>query len=316
MLSLTFTGCSDAAGIKRVSSNAERKGDKYEMKTYYIGRFAIDVPQEFKLEIQKQKIRYAEVSDFKWDKSKELTLRRKEKWAEKISTIRNLPQPVNKQQIIIEERDFHGIGKWARGVIYRGDYLIPRRLFWTVLVDYGDVGVWLTIAGTNNNLMLKNFSNILSSYQVGANQSPQHGFCLKYGSISLPYLEQEKSYARFEGPMGISLKVEMNEIHKEPEKEGIIDRTVAAMATGFASGLDIKKIRSRKRTVAGLPGEEEILEGDDGRKKNVSFDWEYAGKVESGEHPMILISIDTQNDALEDKIGIWDRILESFRRAY
>lgn len=314
--SLTFSSCSDAAGEKRASSNAERKGAKDGMKTYYIGRFAIDVPEDFKLEVLNQKIRYAEVSDFLWSKSGDRQEQRNELWTEKISEVKRLPQPVDKKAIIVEEREIQGIGKWAKAVIYRGDYLIPKRMFWSVLVDYGDVGIWLKIAGTNNELMKKNLSNILTSYQVTKSQTKSNIFHLKHGSIHLPYLEQEQSYARFEGPMGMKLTLEMREIHKEPEEEGIIERTAAAMATGFAGGLEIKRIRARKRTAAGLGGEEEIILGDDGRTKNVSFDWEYLGKVESGTHPMIQISVDTVSDNLEEKIRIWDKILNSFQSAY
>lgn len=113
--------------------------------------------------------------------------------------------------------------------------------------------------------------------------------------------------------MGMVLKVEMNEIHRAPKEEGIVSRTIAAMATGFATGLDINKVRSRKRTVAGLHGEEEILQGDDGKHKNVSFDWEFLGNVESGEKPKIQITVDTKADNLDEKIKIWDNVLESFR---
>lgn len=316
VLSLTFAGCSEAVGGKGSNRNVDRRGAMDGMKTYNIGRFSIDVPKDFTLEALNQKIRYAEVSDFLWSKAEERQKQRNGIWANRISEIKKLPQPVDKSALIIEEREIQGIGKWAKAVIYRGDYLLPKRNFWSVLVDLGDVGVWLKIAGTNNDLMKKNFSNILTSYQVTKSQTKRNIFHLKHGSIHLPYLEQEQSYARFEGPMGMKLTLEMREIHKEPEEEGIIERTAAAMATGFAGGLEIRRIRARKRTAAGLGGEEEIILGDDGRTKNVSFDWEYLGKVESGTHPMIQISVDTVSDNLEEKIRIWDKILNSFQSAY
>lgn len=313
--SLTLGGCSNAAEKAGIGKKAIQKGAQQGMKTYYMGRFAIDVPAEFKLAVQSQKIRYADVSDFIWQ-SGDRGNERKTLWANKIAEIKKLPLPVDKKETIIEEVEFPAIGKWAKGVIYYGDYLIPKRMFWTILVDYGQTGAWLTIAGTNKEMMVKNFTNILSSYEFGQRQFLKNYYFTRYGAVALPYLEQEKTYARFDGPMGMQLKIEMHEIHKAPEKEGIIDRTVAAMSTGFAAGLDIKKIRSQKRTAAGLSGEEEILQGDDGKRKNVSFDWEYLGRVDSGEQPMIQISIDTMADNLEEKIRIWDKVLDSFRPAY
>ena len=314
LLTLSLNSCSNAAE-NSVERTTHPKGVQQVMKTYYIGRFAIDVPAEFNLAVQSQKIRYAEISDFMWsssDRGKE----RDTLWMQKIAEIKKLPKPVDKKATLIEEVTFPSIAKWAKGVLYYGDYLLTQRVFWTILADYGETGIWLTIVGTNRDKMVRNFTNILAHYESGLRQVQTEFFCLKYGKILLPYLEQEESYARFEGPMGMMLKVETSEIHKAPEKEGIIDRTVAAMATGFATGLHIKKIRSQKKVVAGLPGEEEILLGEDVRHKNVSFDWEYLGKVESGEQPMIQITADTEADSLDEKIRIWDKVLKSFRPAY
>ena len=286
------------------------------MKTYYIGRFAIDVPAEFNLAVQRQTIRYAEITDFKWQGSGSHEQERNKLWAEKVSEIKRLPKPVDKNQVVIEENNLSGIADWAKIIQYYGNYLVTESKYFTALVDYGEVGVLLTIDGADNDMSIANLTNILQHYSHVLDIQPRESFYLNKGRILLPYLEQEESYARFEGPMGMILKVEMTEIHKAPEKEGIIYRTVAAMATGFATGLRIKKVRSKKRMIAGLPGEEEILVGDDGRRKDVSFDWEYLGRVESGEQPMIQITVDTEADNLDEKIRIWDQVLNSFRPAY
>ena len=54
-----------------------------------MGRFAIDLPEEFKLEIQSQKVRYAEVSYFKW-KEKDRDKERDVLWKQKIEEIKKL----------------------------------------------------------------------------------------------------------------------------------------------------------------------------------------------------------------------------------
>jgi len=316
--SLTFSSCSDAAGEKRASSNAERKGAKDGMKTYYIGRFAIDVPEDFKLEVLNQKIRYAEVSDFLWSKSRDRQEQRNELWTEKISEVKRLPQPVDKKAIIVEEREIQGIGKWAKAVIYRGDYLIPKRMFWSVLVDYGDVGIWLKIAGTNNELMKKNLSNILTSYQFGWNQSSKNSFYLKYGAINLPYLEQEQSYARFEGHTLLKqFEIEMDETHlNEPKDEGLLGRLAAVVATRFAGKLDIEKIRMGERTLVNLKGEETILRVHDGDNIRLSFLWRFSGEKDSGEKPKIVFDMETSDDKMNEKINLWDAILKSICPIY
>jgi len=285
------------------------------MKTYYMGRFAIDLPEDFKLEIQSQTVRYAEVSDFKW-KEKDRDKERNALWAQKIEKIKKLTPPKIRKQIIIEEKVLKGIGHEARAIAYYGNQYAPNCTYWTILADYGTVGMWLTLDGEDDGLSIKNFTNILKHYQYGFNDLTKDSFCLNYGRIELPYLEQESTYARFAGPMGMKLEIEMRQIHKEPESGGIISRTIAAMATGFASGLDIEKVRSRKKTAANLPGEEEILQGSDGENQDLSFDWEYLGTVESGEKPWIQITLDTKPDNRDEKIIIWDQILNSFRPAY
>ena len=291
------------------------KGAEHKMKTYYMGRFAIDLPEDFKLEIQSQTVRYAEVSDFKW-KEKDRDKERNALWAQKIEKIKKLTPPKIRKQIIIEEKVLKGIGHEARAIAYYGNQYAPNCTYWTILADYGTVGMWLTLDGEDDGLSIKNFTNILKHYQYGFNDLTKDSFCLNYGRIELPYLEQESTYARFAGPMGMKLEIEMRQIHKEPESGGIISRTIAAMATGFASGLDIEKVRSRKKTAANLPGEEEILQGSDGENQDLSFDWEYLGTVESGEKPWIQITLDTKPDNRDEKIIIWDQILNSFRPAY
>jgi hypothetical protein len=316
MISLIVCGYADAAERKTPHKpTATAKGEQPGMKTYYLGRFAIDLSAEFKLEIQSQKIRYAEVSDFKW-KERDREKERDALWAQKIAKIKKLKLPKGRKQIIIEEPHLKDIGVWAKAVEYYGDYRIGDYVYWTVLVDYGESGIWLTLYGLNNEKSIKNFTNILTHYRYGFDNLTKDSFCLNHGRIELPYLEQEEIYARFAGPMGMKLKVEMEEIHEEPEQGGIISRTTAALATGFAKGIAIDKIRSRERILEGLDGEEEILQGDEGRGKNVNFVWEYQGKVDSGERPEIQIIMDTKADNLDEKIKIWDRALNSFRPAY
>ena len=316
MISVILCGYSDAAEKRTpLKPTGTTKGAKQGMKTYYMGRFAIDLPAEFKLEIQSQKIRYAEVSDFKW-KERDRAKERESLWTQKLAKIKKLQLPKGRKQIIIEEKHLKGIGSWAKTVEYYGDYRIGDYIYWTVLVDYGESGLWLTLYGLNNHKSLKNFNNILTHYQYGFDNLTKDSFCLNHGRIELPYLEHERTYARFAGPMDMKLEIEMHEIHREPQHGGIISRTAAAMATGFARDIDIEKIRSRERIIAGLNGEEEILKGDDGSKKDLSFDWEYLGKVESGEQPWIQITVDTEPDNLDEKIRLWDRALDSFRPAY
>ncbi len=284
------------------------------MKTYYMGRFAIDVPAEFKLAVQSHRFQLAEIEEFPKVKDAE------QEWRNYLAKIEKMKKPKGVNKNIIKEQQISKLGKWARGVLYYSDSMADDECNWDIFVSYGSSAALFSLKGLldKQQSMFTWVQEIANAYMPNLDQRSKKGvqFHTTHGSIELPYKRQEKSYARFEGPMEMVLKVEMHEIHKTPTDEGIISRTVAAMATGFASGIDIKKIRSRKRTVAGIPGEEEILQGDDGGRNNVSFDWEYLGSVESGEKPMIQITVDTEADNLDEKLRIWDKVLDSFRPVY
>ena len=291
------------------------KGAEHKMKTYYMGRFAIDLPEDFKLEIQSNRFRRVEIEEYPNLKDAE------QKWKSRLSEIEKLKKPEGVKKIIIKEQPIERLGKWARGVLYYSDSFADDECAWEFLVSYGRGAVLFSLKGgllEKENFMYGRVLEVSKAYSPRPflNQPTNHPFYTEHGVIELPYKRQESTYARFAGPMGMKLEIEMRQIHKEPESGGIISRTIAAMATGFASGLDIEKVRSRKKTAANLPGEEEILQGSDGENQDLSFDWEYLGTVESGEKPWIQITLDTKPDNRDEKIIIWDQILNSFRPAY
>jgi len=315
MISLILCGFSDAAERRSLlKPTGTTKGAKQGMKTYYTGRFAIDLPAEFQLEIQSQKIRYAEVFDFKW-KERDRAKERESLWEQKLAKIKKLQLPKGRKQIIIEEKHLKGIGNWAKAVEYYGDQYAPNCVYWKILVDYGNVGIFLTLDGEDNNLSIRNFTNILTHYQYGLDNLTKDSFCLNHGRIELPYLEHERTYARFAGPMGMKLGIHMNETH-EVEEVGLLDSFTASLAMNFAPGVDVDKIRASKRTVAGLPGEELVTRMTEDGDTDLYFAWKYQGQEDSGEHPEIRMSIQECPDGeLDEKLKIWDAVLDSFRPA-
>ena len=315
MISLILCGFSDAAEKRTPHKpTGTTKGAKQGMKTYYMGRFAIGLPAEFQPEIQSQKIRYAEVSDFKW-KERDRAKERESLWTQKQAKIKKLQLPKGRKQIIIEEKHLKGIGNWAKAVEYYGDQYAPNCVYWKILVDYGNVGIFLTLDGEDNNLSIRNFTNILTHYQYGLDNLTKDSFCLNHGRIELPYLEHERTYARFAGPMGMKLEIDMNETH-QVEEVGMLDSFTASLAMNFAPGVDVDKIRARKRTIGELPGEEIVTKMTANRGPKLYFGWNYQGKEDSGEHPEIRIAIQqVPNGELDEKLKIWDDLLDSFRPA-
>ena len=316
MISLILCGYSDAAEKRTpFKPTGTTKGAKQGMKTYYMGRFAIDLPAEFQLEIQSQRLCHAEVSDFKW-KERDRAKKRESLWTQKLTKIKKLKLPKGKDRIIIEEVNFPNLGKWSKGILYYGNYVSPRTLYWTVLLDCGDTGIWLQIDGIKRDQMVKHFNDLLSRYHYGHENLTKDSFCLTHGRIEFPYLEQEEIYARFAGPMGMKLEIDMNETH-QVEEVGLLDIFTASLAMNFAPGVDVDKIRARKRTIGDLQGEELLTRMTANRGPKLYFGWKYLGKEDSGENPEIDITVEDCPDSnLDEKMQIWDRALDSFRPAF
>ena len=316
---LALLACTSSEGTQKKSAQPATTKGAPRMITYPIGRFAIDVPAEMKLAHQGQRLRYAEIEEFVWPGNVPRAQARDEAWKKRLAEIAKLTPPKGKDRVIIETRDFPGLGAWARGVFYYGDYMIAREIHFDVLLDAGMSGVWLKIHGISKEAMEKNISNIARSYQArrfgDLKLPPGNWFYTEHGAFNLPYLEQETAAARFEGhPLGLKLDIKTTEIHKsEPESHGLLGRLAALLATKFAGNVEIEKIRTGKRTVAALPGEETILRANEKGRKELSFMWRYAGEKDSGEHPKILIEMESPDGRLEEKLQIWDAVLDSLK---
>ncbi|BBA71566.1 T6SS immunity protein Tli4 family protein [Geobacter sulfurreducens] len=324
---VTLLACTSSEGTQKKSTQPTTDKGVPRMTTYPIGRFAIDVPAEMKLVHQWQRLRYAEIEEFAWPGSVPRERARDEAWKRRLAEIGKLTPPKGKERVIIETRDFPGLGDWARGVFYYGNYMMVNEGKWSVLLDYGNAGVWIEtrsaiIETENINKMLRNINNIATSYTTRrfGELKPSSGywFYTKHGALDLPYLRQETAAARFEGhPLGLEIDIETTEIHKEEaENHGLIGRTTAVIVTGYAAGIDIKRIRSRTRVVTGLKGDEEVDRMDDGTRSVLSFAWRFAGRKDSGEHPKILITMECADGHLEEKLQIWDAVLNSLKPMY
>ena len=81
------------------------KGAEHKMKTYYMGRFAIDLPEDFKLEIQSNRFRLVEIEEYPNLKDAD------QKWKSRLSEIEKLKKPEGVKKIIIKEQPIERLGK-------------------------------------------------------------------------------------------------------------------------------------------------------------------------------------------------------------
>lgn len=321
---ITLLACTSSEGTQKKGTHTATDKGVPRMTTYPIGRFAIDVPAEMKLVHQWQRLRYAEIEEFAWPGSVPRAQARDEAWKRRLAEIGKLTPPKGKERVIIETREFPGLGDWARGVFYYGANWADDEGYWLIFADSGTSGVWLTYHGLTDakQEMLTWLLEIARSYQSrrfgDLKLPPGNWFYTERGAINLPYLEQETAAARFEGhPLEVKLVIKTVETRKiEPEGHGLLGRLGALLATRFAGNVEIEKIRTGKRMVAAMPGEETILRADEDGRKELSFMWRYAGEKDSGEHPKILIEMESVDGRIEEKLQIWDAILNSLKPMY
>jgi hypothetical protein len=301
------------------ASNTSRKGGG-KMKTYYMGRFAIDVPVEMKQAVQAHVFRLVDIEEGCWGAGDDVPHKRSEKWLEHLRKIESLDKPRGVKKIIIKEEELQGYGSWSKGVLYYGDYMSKEEGTWDIFVDYGRTFAWFKLEGIlqKEDLIFSWLKEVVHSYHpVYNSESQSSAFYTRFGFINLPYKRQEKTYSRFEGTSpDMKLEVDMNETH-EVERLSLVQRLAASLITRFAPGVDVKKIRARKRVAAGHQGEELIMRmSADGEDTQIQFGWEYRGQEESGEHPEIQITMETPDGNLEEKLKVWDAILDSFKPMY
>jgi hypothetical protein len=305
------------------ASNTSRKGGE-KMKTYYMGRFAIDVPVEMKQAVQAHRFRGTEVEDFLWPTSGSHSDDRSNIWQGRISEIKELHLPPRVKKSIIEELHVDIDRQWNKGIFYYGNYMTSDEGTWSVLLDAGGSGLWLKYYGLveAKDKMRDWVVQIAKTYVSLPTSSafpPISGdwYYLQHGAINLPYRAQESTYSRFEGQgLDMKLEVDMNEVH-EVEELSMAQRLAASIVTRFVPGVGVEKVRSRNRTVAGLKGEELVMRlKASGEDTQIQFAWEYRGEVESGKHPEIQVTLETPDGNLEENLKIWDAILNSFKPTY
>ena len=327
LLALIATTISWAQEPKHSHQNVKSKGVIKVMKTVPLGRFMIKVPTEMTSVARNSSIRSAEISENIWPDNINREKSRGDAFNLYLESINRQPPPKGKRSRIIKTIDFTGINYWSKGILYYSDYL-GDQVKLDVLLDTGKAGIWVKMRSGKNGAenidkIYSSMKNIANAYipiphsTVGPVSQPEV-FFLEYGEIHLPYKIRESTYARFEGhPLSLKLEIEMTETHiDEPKDEGLLARTAAVIATGYATGVNIDRLRSCKRKVAGLDGEEEVDRMTDSHRTAVSFGWRYAGKKDSGEYPEIVIRMESPDGKLEEKLKIWDAILDSMRPLY
>ena len=297
------------------------------MKTHYIGRFSIAAPPDMRIAVRTASLRYVEIDEIVWPKDVNHEQARNTEWENFMKETKKLTPPDGTDKVILKVHKFPGVGKWNEGALYHKEGDDADEATWHLLMDTGSVGVWLSSRSTlledeiASNRVANNISNIGKSYMVvNSNDMSRHPsdnrFFLQQGIVNLPYSAQEESYIRFEGhPLDLVLHIKMEmDVGYYRETGGLIDKTKELLTeAALRPGISISKIRLGKREVAGMKGEEAILRTSDADRKKLLFTWEFNGKEDSGEYPTTTIEMESPDGKLDEKIRIWDAVLDSMK---
>jgi hypothetical protein len=255
-------------------------------------------------------------------------------WEKRFAEIENMRPPKGKDKALIENKKIAGISKWCKAVFYYGDPYdvevedIPLKGYLDILVNAGVNGVWITSYGksTGKDFMYEKSTGLAKAYRPPAQRlgkatvfKGKDSFYLEHGAIDLPFEYKESVDISFYGhalDKDIELDIE-TDVVGEVEKVSLVDKLNAMIATNYAPGLNIDKIRTRKRIVAGMQGEEIVYRATekDGNDKGLYFKWAFPGEKSNAHFPNIAIDMQALYDNLEEKIAVWDTILDSMRPA-
>jgi len=288
------------------------------MNVHRIGRFAIAVSEKMKKAHQGSEVRFREIEETPWPAGTKPEEAREAAWQARLNEIRELEPPEGKANTLLETRKLEINGAWAQAARYYGYKDDAETINWDLLLDGGALGVWVTADGVieEEKEIWKYNLEVAEAYRPPAKAAAakENWFYLKHGAIALPYLEQEGAYARFEDhPLGIyKFTVETTSVD-EVEKVGLLDKITAVIVSGYGQGVKIDRLRTGKRTVAGLKGEEAILRMSTDDDTELSFSWTYPGKEDSGHYPDITINMTAEDGQAEEKTAIWDAMLDSMR---
>ena len=75
----------------------------------------------------------------------------------------------------------------------------------------------------------------------------------------------------------------------------------------------VERVEPGNLQLAGLDGEEEVLSATAQGKTQLDFGWRFAGRKESGDYPKIRIRMETADGQLDEKLKLWDALLNSFK---
>jgi hypothetical protein len=290
--------------------------------TYGVGRFVVDIPAAMSF-AGGYYLQGRTINEVVWPNDEDAL----SGWQKHLDEIGWLEPPQGMTGALIEERDIPGIGIWCKAAFYFNEPLDPDYGAMDLLLNKSTIGLW--IKARDKKISAKETVYEISTDIARAYRAPRQrfgrakvlndrdAFYLRYGAVDLPF-EYEESvdivFRKHALDDALKIWIMTRVVHKE-NKIGLLERAANSLMTRLASDLKIEKLRSGTRTVAGMQGEELIERFTDDARKTLSFTWIHLGKKDSAHCPHVIIDMEANDGGLEEKLALWDAVLDSVRPA-
>ncbi|MBI5551228.1 MAG: hypothetical protein HY911_06935 [Desulfobacterales bacterium] len=299
--------------------------------TYGAGRFVTEIPASMGFS-GGYSMRNRNLKEVVWSEG-DPQKPSKTSWEERLTEIQQMKPPEGKEKALIEVRDLNGLSKWSKAAFYYGDPNdieidgIPLKGYLDILRHTGSCDLWITSFGkvTGKDFMYNKSTDLARAYRPPTQPNGRaevipgkDAFYLRYGAIDLPFEYEESVDIVFKGhPLDEELLITVEtKVVEEVYKVGLMERLGEMLASTAGMGFKAEKFRTRKRTVAGLKGEEVVYRGkeEDGEQA-LYFMWDFPGEKNSAHAPNMIITMMGRDGHLEEKLAIWDALLDSMRPA-
>jgi hypothetical protein len=307
------------------------------MKSYLMGRFRFDIPASFQRKppsLSTHDVKIESVTfpmdiqpsplERQQSSSRADDMNQRTFWIGHVTEIRKSRSQLDTFEKIVSEKP---VPPGHPAVLYHlsNDHNFGLDV---LLVDGGRGAVlqtsWVVLSGdeTEARERRQSLDRVVAGYRFLSTPAaqPEPGwFYVDGGAVALPYLDEGKP-ARESMSVGFtdhSTGIEDFHVTSDypwspdtRERPGFVKRTLTALTEWSVS---VHRMRAGKRVVAGLEGEELLTRSD--KEGSVLFGWVHEPEASTrGYVPKIVVELNGNDTHLDEKLGLWDRVLDSIHR--
>jgi len=278
-----------------------------------VGRLVLSLPAEMRRAGQEHVLcSSVYVEEREWTSSNGY----KKVWSDWLQKLSEQRSPPGVWEILIEQRE---IAPRCQAVLAHDNEHDRTIRTWFALLDAGSHGVWMKCAREHHapEQALARLYAVARSYRPIEKRGsflPESWFYLERGAITGFPLKGEYTSVQFEGaPLGPGHQLCVRVVPGAEAQSGHMGRLRRALALGLSEESTVTILQTGPRRVAGFEGEELIIQVETEDSEHLRWVWSYSGQPGALHAPCIELSMHAMGDAREEKLRLWENILESIR---